>query len=426
MRAIGVIGLGTMGFPMAVNLLNKGLEVIAYNRTSSKTKELVELGAAAADSPRDAVRDADVVITMLSDDATVEAVYYGPSGVFEGLRSGQIVIDCSTVSPSLSRRIADDMKRSGAEFLDAPVTGSKPAAESGTLLFIVGGTAEAIASVEGVLLAMGREVVHMGPSGAGSEAKLAHNAMVGIHAAALAEAMTIATKAGLDPEKFLGVVLGGGASSKQAEWKGGKIVSRDFSNQFSLKLMLKDLGLASDMSDALRVPSPMLASAKNLFRIGDNAGYGELDLCSVVQCYESWADVEVKGRGGSDASAAGVSDAARESGERRRAHRVPMNIKLHISVYQWEREGAFSGQQIEAKLFDLSENGLQIRTSFPLAADMFVIIHFPQDAELPPITGKIIRVVPDDGEFRYGCMLSGISPYVRKRLEEYVRSKFSE
>nr|WP_274364227.1 MULTISPECIES: PilZ domain-containing protein [unclassified Paenibacillus] len=124
----------------------------------------------------------------------------------------------------------------------------------------------------------------------------------------------------------------------------------------------------------------------------------------------------------------GGASAEAESGvrERRKAARIPMNIDLHISVYQWEQEGAFSGQQIDAKLYDLSESGLQIRSKFPLAADMFVVIHFPREADLPPITGKIIRVANDGDAFRYGCMLSGVPPYVRLKLENYLRRKASE
>ncbi|TLS52110.1 tartronate semialdehyde reductase [Paenibacillus antri] len=432
MRVIGFIGLGTMGSPMALNLLNKGYEVVLYNRTRSVAETLAagRPSASVAASPKEVAREADVVVTMLGDDAAVESIYYGANGLFGGLRAGMTLVDCSTVSPELSRRLAADMEEHLTDFLDAPVTGSKPAAESGTLLFMVGGREEALDGVRDVLSAMGRAVVHMGPSGAGSQTKLAHNAIVGINGAAVAEGLALAAKAGVDPAKFLDVVGSGGAASRFLELKKDKLLAGDFSNQFSLKFMLKDLKLASAFADELQVPTPVLSAAKELFQIGESRGLGELDFSSIARVFEEWIRVSVRGAS-VPADAAPVERTARQepaaaagkSDDRRRAPRVALNIPLHISVYQWEQEGSFSGQQIEATLYDLSESGLQVRSSFPLAVDMFVVIHFPQEADLPPITGKIIRVVPDRGAFRYGCMLSGLPPFVRLQLEEYLQGK---
>ncbi|WP_309123179.1 NAD(P)-binding domain-containing protein [Paenibacillus sp.] len=435
MRIIGFIGLGTMGSPMALNLLNKGYEVVLYNRTRGVAESLAagRPSASVAASPKEVAREADIVVTMLGDDASVESIYYGANGLFGGLRAGMTVVDCSTVSPELSRRLAADMEEHLADFLDAPVTGSKPAAESGTLLFMVGGREEALDGVRDVLSAMGRAVVHMGPSGAGSQTKLAHNAIAGIIGAAVAEGLAMAVKAGVDPAKFLDVVGSGGAASRFLELKKDKLLAGDFSNQFSLKLMFKDLKLASAFAGELQVPTPVLSATKELFAIGESRGLGELDFSSIARVYEDWIRVSVRGASApadaaSEASAAPTAEAASaaangKSDDRRRAPRVALNIPLHISVYQWEQEGSFSGQQIEATLYDLSESGLQVRSSFPLAVDMFVVIHFPQEADLPPITGKIIRVVPDRGAFRYGCMLSGLPPFVRLQLEEYLQRK---
>jgi len=431
MRVIGFIGLGTMGAPMALNLLNRGYEVVLYNRTRSRAERLAagRPSASVVSTPKEVAREADIVFTMLGDDASVESAYYGANGLFGGIRAGMTFVDCSTVSPQLSRRLSADVEAHLADFLDAPVTGSKPAAESGSLLFMVGGREEAIEPVRDAFLSMGKAVIYMGPSGAGSQTKLAHNAIVGIHAAALAEGLAMAAKAGADPAKFLDVVASGGAASKYLELKRDKLLQNDFSNQFSLKFMLKDLRLASAFADELRVPTPVLSATKALFQAGESRGLGELDLSSVTKCYEEWAGVSI---GGVSASAA--ADAAPEakpsapagkSDDRRRAPRVAMNVPLHISVYQWEQEGSFSGQQIEATLYDLSEGGLQVRSSFPLAVDMFVVIHFPKEADLPPITGRIIRVVQDGGAFRYGCMLSGLPPFVRLQLEDYLQAKAS-
>jgi 3-hydroxyisobutyrate dehydrogenase len=277
-----------MGLPMAANLLRKGYPVTVYNRTPDKAAELLKLGAAAAASPAEAARATDVVVTMVSDDAAAEAVYYGDGGVLAGLRPGMTAIDCSTISPDLARRLAADVAARSGRFLDAPVTGSKPAAIDGTLLFMVGGDARTLDDCRDILLAMGREAIHVGPSGSGATAKLAHNTIVGINAAGLIEGMSIAAKAGIDAASFLRIVQGGGAASKQAELKGRKIVDGDYSVQFSLALMLKDLRLSSVLTDGLGVPTPMLEAAKSLFQTGQAAGYGELDLAALAQVYEAW------------------------------------------------------------------------------------------------------------------------------------------
>ncbi|WP_309299348.1 NAD(P)-binding domain-containing protein [Paenibacillus sp. YYML68] len=417
MKTIGFIGLGTMGKPMAANLLKKGYEVIVYNRTQSKSLELKGLGALVADSPMDAVKQADVIITMLSTDAVVLETAFGENGIVHGLRPGQTIIDCSTVSPETSRKLYHEFSSHLVEFLDAPVTGTKPAAESGQLVFMVGGAEEGMQEQHDIFKAMGSKIIYMGPSGSGSYAKLAHNTIVGINAVGLMEGISIAAKAGLNIESFLEIVQSGGAASKQAELKGPKLLGRDFSTQFSLQLMLKDLKLAGKVSEEFQLPSPMLHAAQNIFQMGVSKGLGAQDLSSVIQCYEEWMHMKVS------AEPKAMSKAEQELLERRRNTRVQLNIKLHLSVYQWEQEGSFSGQLIEGTLVDLSESGMRILSAYPLARDMFIVIHFPQEAELPPVTARIIRIDPDSGQFRYGCMLSGLPPYVRLKLEDYIRSK---
>lgn len=293
MKTIGFIGLGTMGLPMAANLLKKGFGVFVWNRTASKADQLVPLGARKAESPAHAAREADVVVTMLSDDATVLDVYEGEDGVLAGLRAGTAVFDSSTVSPDTSRRLHAACRERGASFIDAPVTGSKPAAESGTLLFMAGGDRSVLEAHEDVLLAMGRRIVYMGESGAGSYAKLAHNTIVGINAIGLIEGMSIAAKAGIDARSFLEVVQSGGAASKQADLKGLKIIERDFSNQFSGKLMLKDLRLAVQLIGELGVTAPMLDLARAQFERGVQAGWGDEDLCALVRWYEDQMDMVI-------------------------------------------------------------------------------------------------------------------------------------
>lgn len=415
MMQIGFIGLGTMGLPMATNLIKKGYNVTVYNRTSSKTESLKAIGAKVAESPADAAKDSDVVFTMLSNDAVLLDVFYGENGILQGLKTGATVIDSSTVAAHTSQKLYGDIKSMGAHFLDAPVTGSKPAAEAGTLIFMVGGDEEVVDAHRELLSAVGNRVVYMGPSGSGSFAKLAHNTIVGINMAGLAEGLAVAVSAGLDPEAFLQVVLNGAGNSRQAELKGSKIVNRDFSNQFSLGLMLKDLLLANELSGRFQLPMPMLRSASSLFQMGYSKGLGDVDLCSVVQIYEDWMNQPVAKR--EEAATLEAFD-----GDRRRSTRVPMNIKLHIAVHQWQNEGSFQGQTIEGTLNDISDNGMQIVSPVPLSEEMFIVLHFPQIADLPPITSKIIRVEAKDGLYYYGCMISGITPYVRIKLEQYIRS----
>lgn len=295
MTAIAFIGLGTMGAPMAANLLRKKYPVTVYNRTPGKTDELTGVGASVASSPLEAASNADVVITIISNDSAVEEVYYGEKGILAGLKPGAVAIDSSTISPALARRLASDVASKGGSFLDAPVTGSKDGAIAGTLLFMVGGDKAKVEACREIFLTMGREIIYMGESGAGATAKLCHNTIVGINAAGLIEGMAIAAKGGLDMEAFVRIVQGGGAASKQADLKGPKILANDYSVQFSLALMLKDLKLSATLSDGMGVPTPMLGVAKSLFQAGQTQGYGEDDLAALAHVYEEWIGRQLHG-----------------------------------------------------------------------------------------------------------------------------------
>lgn len=431
MKTIGFIGLGTMGMPMAANLIRRGYPVTVYNRTPGKASELIELGADEAATPREAVKSADVVITMVSHDAAIEDVYYGEDGVLAGLKPGTAVLDSSTISPALVRRLAEDVAARFADFLDAPVTGSKPAAEDGSLVFMVGGKRAVMEDVRPVLLAMGRDIIHMGANGSGATAKLAHNTIAAINAAGLAEGMAIAAKGGIDAESFLRLVQSGGAASKQADLKGLKIINEDYSVQFALALMLKDLKLSAAMSDGLQVPAPLLGAAKALFQGAETAGHGGEDMAAIAKLYESWIGRRI----GEPQPAAGEltadderssADRADAVSERRRSVRVAVEIPVMMSIYQWQQEGSFSGQSIEGFLRDLSDNGLQIASRSPLAKDMFVVIHFLEESSLPPMTARIIRIERSGEMFNYGCMLSALPPYQRLQLEAYIESKRSQ
>jgi len=295
MKKIGFIGLGTMGAPMAANLLKAGYEVTVYNRTASKCASLVNQGAKQAASPKEAAASSDIVITMVSNDQSIEAVFEGSEGVLSGLESGAIVIDCSTISPALVKQTAAKVQERGGDFLDAPVTGSSPAAIDGTLVFMVGGNADTLEKCRDLFDVMGKKLLYMGPTGSGAVAKIAHNTIVGINNLALIEGFAIAAKSGLPADRFLELVQLGSAGSKAAELKGRKIIDHDFTNQFSLALMLKDLKLASSLTDTSGIPAPMLNLAKSLFQAGQTEGYGDEDLSSVVKIYEAWIGQTIGG-----------------------------------------------------------------------------------------------------------------------------------
>jgi 3-hydroxyisobutyrate dehydrogenase-like beta-hydroxyacid dehydrogenase len=421
MKNIGFIGLGTMGKPMALNLLKKGYTVTVYNRTASKAEELISLGADMALSPAAVAADSDIIFTMVSNDEALLEVVYGADGITAGMRPGLTIIDSSTVAPTTSQRIYEDLIMQGIDFLDAPVTGSKPAAESASLVFMVGGHPEVFEENYDLLMDLGKLVLYMGPSGSGSSAKLAHNTMVGINLLSLAEGMSIAVKSGLNPEQFAQIVQAGSANSRQAELKSNKIIEHDFDVQFSLKLMLKDLVLASDLTGKFQLPTPLLHAATSVFQMGLSKGYGEDDLSAVVQCYEEWMGAKIAKP--SNAAAAETTAHATADSDRRRAIRLHMGIDLQLSIYQWEQEGSFSGQNISGTLIDLSESGMMIQSRFPLAQDMFIVIHFPQEADLPPITARVIRIIAGDNDYKYGCMLSGLPPYVRIKLEAFIEER---
>ena len=458
MNMLGFIGLGTMGGPMAANLLKAGYSVTVHNRTPGRANELSRLGADIVESPAEVARSADIVFTMVSNDEALHDVYYGEAGIISALRPGMTLVDCSTVSPSLSEQLHRELASHYAAFFDAPVTGSLPAAVDGKLVFMAGGESrERLDELGDVLLAMGSAYHYMGQGGAGARTKLALNAIVGINMAALVEGLALAQHADIDPELFLSLVLSGGASSRMAELKQDKLLDRDFATQFALKHMLKDLRLASREAAALSVPMPLLHSAETAYTIAQAQGLGELDLSALMRSYESWLSGTI-GRSGQaaareqhagqeagsaaakglhasqasrsseqlltdDAGKRGDSDAA---GDKRRSIRVPLDIALQISIYQWEQEGSFSGHSLVAALYDLSEGGMQIICDVPLAKEMFLVIHFPQEAALPPITGKIIRIERRNDTFHYGCLISGLAPYTKKKLDAYIQHHMNQ
>jgi 3-hydroxyisobutyrate dehydrogenase-like beta-hydroxyacid dehydrogenase len=419
MKSIGFIGLGIMGAPMASNLLKKGYSVTVYNRTSTRTDEFQRLGADIVSTPADVARSVDVLFTMVSDNQAIESIFYDDEGIMNGIRPGLVIFDCSTVSPEMSIRLHRELADHYVDFFDAPVTGSKASAIEGSLVFMVGGNEQLLEEHKSILLDMGKAVYLMGGSGTGTRTKLALNTIVGINIAGFIEGLAIASKSGIDLEAFIELVQSGGAASKIADMKKDKMLDHDFSPHFPLKHMLKDLQLAGNQAASLQLPTPLLQTVESLFRISLSKGLGDLDTSALVHTYEDWMHHQLSRRKHE------VKDTP-AADNRRRSVRVPLDIKLQISIYQWENEGSFSGQTMEASLYDLSESGLQITCSAPLAKEMFIVIHFPEEAGLPPLTGKIIRIERKDTIFNYGCLISGMAPPTKKRLDAYIQSKIDQ
>lgn len=291
---IGFIGLGTMGLPMAQNLLKSGYELIVYNRTTEKMKSLQEKGAAIADSPKEVASRSEIVFTMLTADAAVEEVILGEDGIIHGAKPGLIVVDSSTISPATSKKVAEDLFPRDIEMLDAPVTGSEPQAIAGILTFMVGGKKEVFEKCMPLFSAMGQNAYYMGESGKGSYTKLANNTMAAINLLSLSEGFTMAAKAGIDPEVFVKVVSGGGARSGMVDTKSAKVINRDFQPHFMTQLIHKDLGLAANVAKELEISAPVLGVVKEIFQMAKAKGYGSEDMSAVIKLYEEWAGVTVE------------------------------------------------------------------------------------------------------------------------------------
>jgi 3-hydroxyisobutyrate dehydrogenase len=279
---IGFIGLGLMGRPMAANLLKNGFSVVMWNRTPGKSDALVVAGAKVAATAREAAAAADVLITIVSDPAALESVLWG-EGALEALRRGTVLVDSSTVSPALERRIAAACAERGAESLDAPVTGGTWGAEKGELVFMVGGEAATLARVEPVLGAMGKKWFHLGPHGAGQIIKLAMNLLLALEVQALAEALALVAGAGVPAENLIGVMQASMARAPVLDIKAPMILKQDYTPSFPLRLMHKDLGLAMDLANQIGVPLPACAASREVYSAVKGAAKEDLDYAAVAK-----------------------------------------------------------------------------------------------------------------------------------------------
>jgi 3-hydroxyisobutyrate dehydrogenase len=285
---IGFIGTGTMGLPMVANLIKHGYGVVAYDVLPAALRAATQLGAQAATSPADAAKTADLVVTMLPSASDVEAVYTGPSGVLEGVGPGRLCVDMSTIDPGTSRKIAGALTARGARFLDAPVSGAVPRAIEGTLTIMVGGDAGDLDEARPALSAMGTNVIHVGPVGAGEVAKLCNNLIAGVAMVAVSEAFRIAEGFGVDPKVLTDVISkssGGTWVMAHGHPVPGMVATaaanRDYAPGFTTDLMAKDIGLAVNAARQLRIPVVVAPAAQQLLRLASSHGLGGKDFSSV-------------------------------------------------------------------------------------------------------------------------------------------------
>jgi 3-hydroxyisobutyrate dehydrogenase len=285
---VAFLGLGIMGRPMAANLVRAGFEVTVWNRTRERAEEFAaEHGAEVADTPAEAGARARSAITMVPDTPEVESVLLGEDGVAEGMPEGGLCIDMSTIAPTASRAIAERVTERGLGFLDAPVTGSRPKAEDGTLTIMVGGPERDLERARPVLEAMGERIVHVGPHGHGEMAKVINNTVGAINAAALGEALTMARAAELDLDALTEVIGSGSGSSAMLELKAGPMIDHDFEPLFKLEHMLKDIRHCLNEARALGIELRLAEVAERLYAEAADEGLGQQDFAAVVKVAEA-------------------------------------------------------------------------------------------------------------------------------------------
>ena len=280
-----------MGHAMATNLVKAGHEVTVWNRTPGKMVE----GAGIAPTPAAAVQGAEVVWMCVSDTAAVEKILSGPDGVEQSLAGGMIVADSSTISPSATVKFAERVRARGADYVDAPMTGSKIGAADGTLIFMVGGDEATIDRLNPLFAAMGKKIFRMGETGKGQATKLAMNLQIALIFEGFAEALTLATKLGVDPRQLVSLIEATMVRSGVVEYKAPFVLQRDFTPNFPLRLMHKDILLTLEAAKEARVKLPALETVEEIYEMATEDGHRDLDYAATLTLLEKWAGVQVKG-----------------------------------------------------------------------------------------------------------------------------------
>ena len=294
MERVGFIGIGLMGRHMAGHILNAGYPLTVWNMTKEKTEELSAAGASPAESPKAVAEASDVVITMLTNAEASDAVICGENGVLEGARENIVIIDMGSIAPEMSRSIARRTEARGGFMLDAPVTGSPKVAEAGKLGIMVGGSRDIFEACLPIFETMGSKMVYAGKNGMGTTLKLINNLILGVAIEAVSEAMVLATKAGIDPQKVIEITSVGGARTGAMETRGPQIIRRNFKAGFAANNMYKDLSSAMKLADECGVSLPATSISLEILRAVKVQGNGDLDSCSVVTVLEELARTQVK------------------------------------------------------------------------------------------------------------------------------------
>ncbi len=289
---VAFLGLGIMGQSMATNLVKAGHEVTVWNRTPGKLGE----GASVAPNPAAAAPGAEVVWLCVSDTDAVEQVIFGKEGAANSLAEGAIIADSSTISPMATTKFAEKLAAKRVAWVDAPMTGSKIGARDGTLVFIVGGAEETIERLKPLFAAMGKKIFRMGETGKGQATKLAMNLQIALIFEGFAEALTLATKLGVDTQQLLQLIEATMVRSGVVDYKGPFILQRDFTPNFPLRLMHKDIRLALEAAKEARVKLPGLETVEEVYDLATEEGHKDLDYAATLTLLEKWAGVQVKGK----------------------------------------------------------------------------------------------------------------------------------
>ncbi|MSQ14133.1 MAG: NAD(P)-dependent oxidoreductase [Dehalococcoidia bacterium] len=295
---VGFIGLGLMGRPMSLNLLKAGFPLIVWNRTQSKADSVVKAGAMLGRSPANVATRSDVVITMVSDSPDVEQVVLGsggvPTGVIDGAQRGSVVVDMSTISPAVTRSIAQRLAEKGVAMLDAPVSGGTVGAQNATLSIMVGGDPEVLQRCMPVFQALGQRVTHCGPNGMGQVTKLVNQIIVTGTLSAVCEGLLFGAKAGADLQAVQRAVSGGAANSWQLENLGPRILSGDFAPGFMVKLLQKDLRLVDEAATEMGLPLFTTLIAQQVLRVAANLGLSDEGTQAYIKALEAMAGVQAR------------------------------------------------------------------------------------------------------------------------------------
>lgn len=285
-KRIGFAGLGLMGSRMAGHFLDKGFPLTVWNRTPDRCRPLAVAGASVARTPKELAEAADVVVACVADPPAVERLVFAEDGVLAGARPGFRYLETSTIAPELSRRVAEAFRAKGADALEAPVTGSKLGAETGTLLLMTGGRRGTHDELMPVMMAMGSKAIYCGEAGQASLVKLIGNTLISLMLEGLCEGIVVGRRAGLSVETIVEVIQASGFASPYYAFKGGAIAGRNFEQHFSVDLMFKDQNLMLAEAAKQRVPMPGLAAVREVYEAARAQGLGREDICAVVKALE--------------------------------------------------------------------------------------------------------------------------------------------